>query len=278
MAESILPNHCLHIPIDHRLRSLLRPDPPASDLCAGRGKHAMILEQYGRDLRIAGEKISLPEIEFTKTLAIPETKGGVLVLLQQPAPNQQYDGHDFNTIIQGCETLKTIDNVLRAVVGSSLKDTSCFDAFPFQKVPIPVRSETGYFEYGEAYNVCKEMIQQKQPDVVLCCYQSPDTTKFKLLYSLGVGKMRTSRVRLGDRFCIPVNAFHPSYAVNYNKGESCFRTLYMLEALKAFYEFNGTWTESKWMDQLRSFCMKRAKDLVIGKCVTNGVDSIFTFP
>ena len=273
MAESALQNHCLHIPTDHRLRSLLRPDPPTPDAYTGCGKHALILERYGRDLRI-----SLPEIQHAKTLAKPETKGGVLVLLQQPAHNQQYDGRDFDTIIQECETLRAVDNVLRAVVGSSLKETSCFDAFPFQKVPVPTRSETGYFEYDEAYNVCREMTQQKQPDVVLCCYQSPDTTKFNLLYSLGVGKMRTYDVRLGDRLCKPVNAFHPSYAVNYNKSESCFRSLYMLEALQAFHKVNGTWTEREWMSQLRSFCKDRAKELVRGKSMTNHINTIFTFP
>jgi hypothetical protein len=113
------------------------------------------------------------------------------------------------------------------------------------------------------------MIHQKQPDVVLCCYQSPDITKFNLLYSLGVGKTREYEVKLGGQFCIPVNAFHPSYAVNYNKSESCFRTLYMLETLKAFHEINGTWTDSGWMKQLRSFCMGRAKALIAGKSLTN---------
>ena len=276
MAESALANQCLHIPIDHRLRSLLRPDLPNSYPRAGRAQHAMILEKYGRALKAAGEKISLPEIEFAKKLAMPETKGGVLVLLQQPAPNQQYDGRDFNTIVQECETLSTVDDVLRAVIGSRLEETSCFDAFPFQKVPIPPRSETGYSEYSEAYEVCDEMVHEKQPDVVLCCYKSPDITKFKLLYSRGVGKMRTLQVKLGRRDCTPVNAFHPSYAVNYNKGESCFRTLYMLEALKAFHEFSRTWKESKWMDELRLFCEHRAKHLAIGRCGPNGVDSLLT--
>ena len=237
-----------------------------------------ILEEYGRVLYNARENISLPEIQFAKTLAMPETKGGVLVLLQQPAPNQRYNGRDFTTIIQDCETLRAVDNVLRAVVGSSLEETSCFDAFPFQKVRIPTWSETGYFEYNEAYDVCKQMILEKQPDVVLCCYQSPDTTKFDLLYSLGVGKTRTYTVKLGTRSCIPVNAFHPSFAVNYNKSESCFRTLYMLETLQAFHKFNGTWRESGWMDQLRAFCINRAKDIVKGKSVTKNMDTILTFP
>ena len=279
MAGSAPANHCLQIPIDHRLRSLLRPHSPVSNPFTGQSEHASILEKYGRDLQSSGEKIGRPEIDFAKKLAMPETKGGIVILLQQPAPNQQYEGRDFHTIVQECETLRAVDNVLRAIIGSSLEKTSCFDAFPFQKVPIPPRSQTGYVEYEEAYDVCREMIQAKQPDVVLCCYRSPDITKFDLLYSLGVGKMHAARTRLHDQFrWIPVNAFHPSYAVNYNKGESCFRTLYMVEALQAFHKFNGTWTERIWMDQLRSFCMNRAKDLVIGKHDTNCIDQVLIFP
>ena len=64
------------------------------------------------------------------------------------------------------------------------------------------------------------MIIEKQPDVVLCCYHSPDREKFDLLYRLGVGKTREYSTQSRDRFrCIPVNAFHPSYAVNHKKGD-----------------------------------------------------------
>lgn len=274
MAQSAALDYCLDIPIDHRLRSRLRPDSPTPDPYAERGKHVDVLEGYGRQLRDAGEKISMSEIAFANTLAMPETKGGILVLLQQPPQNLQYDSRNFNKIVRGCETLRAVDNVLRTVIGTTLYDTSCFDAFPFQKVPIlSRRNEAEYPEYEEAYNVCKEMIYKKQPDVVLCCYQSPDIKKFDLLYSLGVGKTRTYKVRLGDRRCTPVNAFHPSCAVNYNRGESCFRNLYMLETLQAFHVYNGTWTESKWMNELRSFCLNRARDLAKGKSVRSNINS-----
>jgi hypothetical protein len=265
MAQIVSPNHCLDIPIDHRLRSLLQPYQPNSDICAA--KHAKILEQYGKALQNSGEDIRWSEIQFAKTLAMPETKGGVLILLLQPAPNQKYCGRDFHTIVQGCETLKAVDNVLRSVIGSSLEETSCFDAFPFQKVPVSKKSKIENSTYEKAFKVFEEMVFEKQPDVVLCCYQSPDPAKFNLLQSLGVGKTQPKMI-LGDRLCIPVNAFHPSYAMNYNRSESCFRTLYMLEALQAFHEFNGTRKESEWMNSLRRICQARAKALISGTSVS----------
>ena len=266
---------CLQMPVDHRLRPLLHPDLLLPDPDPRLGKHVTFLEQYGLALQSKDQSLSPAEIQFAKSLAMPETKGGVVIVLRQPAPNQQYDSRDFGRIIQECETLKAIDDVLRAIIGSSLKETSCFDAFPFQKVPIPTSSETGYSEYDEAYSVYKEMIQEKQPHVVLCCYKSPDKTKFKLLYSIGVGMTREFPVKLKVGSCIAVNGFHPSYAVNYNRTESCFRTLYMLEMLKA-HRINQNWTDQEWMNQLRTFCRGRVNDLMRGKFVTKSVDTIIT--
>ena len=100
------------------------------------------MEKYGKTLLSSGEKISWPEIAFAKRLALPETKGGILVLLLQPAPNQHYDGQDFGSVVQKCETLKAVDNVLRNVIRSSLEETSCFDAFPFQKFLLLNRETT----------------------------------------------------------------------------------------------------------------------------------------
>jgi hypothetical protein len=262
MTQSGSPNHCLDIPIDHRLRSLLQPYQRDSHPCAA--KHAKILEKYGKALLNSRKDISGAEIQFNKTLAMPETKGGVLILLQQPASNQLYDGLDFDTIVQQCETLRAVDNVLRTVVGSSLKETSCFDAFPFQKVPISKKSMTGNSTYEVAYQIFEKMIHEKQPDVVLCCYQSPDPAKFNMPQSLGVGKTLSSKERFGDRICIPVNAFHPSYAINYNRSESCFRTLYILQALLAYHVCNGTEKEREWMRPLRLLCQAKAAVLSKG--------------
>jgi hypothetical protein len=246
MAEGFAPG-CLNIPIDHRLRALLQPH------LAKIGKHVDLFEQYGNSLQDAGKAITLQEIQFGRKLAMPRTKGGVVILLERPPKHQRYDG-DFDHVVQQCATLRAIDDVLRNICGSSLEETSCFDAFPFQN---GVRGDNDF----EAYEVFKEMMKEKKPEVVLCCYRSPDATLFDFISSIGVGKMHTRQFPLGGQFCTPVNAFHPSLAVNYNKSESCFRNLYILEALKAFHEIDGAWTDQDWMHELRSFCAKRVDDL-----------------
>lgn len=66
---------------------------------------------------------------------MPETKGGVVIVLQQPAEHQRYFS-DYYQTAKDCNTLDAIDEVCKAVTGYGLEKISCFDAFPFRKIPI----------------------------------------------------------------------------------------------------------------------------------------------
>lgn len=71
------------------------------------------------------------------------------------------------------------------------------------------------------------MIQQKQPDVVFCCYRSPHSTKYKDFQCIGIGRTRDYRVTVRGQCYTCVNGFHPSYALNYLEDESSLRSLFM---------------------------------------------------
>jgi hypothetical protein len=62
-----------------------------------------------------------------------------------------------------------------------------------------------------------------------------------------------------------VNMPHPSYYMNYNPTESCFRQLQILEFAQACGRLWGTWQEKAWMADLWGRCRARAKVLLDGK-------------
>lgn len=54
-----------------------------------------------------------------------------------------------------------------------LEKISCFDTFPFHKIPISQSLYQYEEKLDEAYDKFLNMIQQKQPDVVFYCYRQP---------------------------------------------------------------------------------------------------------
>jgi hypothetical protein len=109
-------------------------------------------------------------------------------------------------------------------------------------------------ELDEAYDKFLDMIQQKQPDVVFCCYRSPHLTKYKDFQCIGIGRTRDYQVTVQGQRYTCVNGFHPSYALNYLEDKSELRTLFIIEATQAFRRVNGTWIESSWMTDVRENC------------------------
>jgi hypothetical protein len=109
-------------------------------------------------------------------------------------------------------------------------------------------------ELDEAYAVFLRMIQQKQPDVVFCCYRSPHPTKYKNFQCIGIGRTRDYQVTVQGQRYTCVNGFHPSYALNHLEDKSALRSLFIIEATQAFCRANGTWRESSWMADVRENC------------------------
>ncbi|KAF2465118.1 uncharacterized protein BDR25DRAFT_306928 [Lindgomyces ingoldianus] len=253
MADVELPDLCLGIPIDHRLEPLFGTGLTTRDPFAGPGNHAREVESYGHRLQKYRANISDNEVEFAKWLAMPDTKGGVVIVLQQPAEHQRYF-LDHRQTVKDCNTLEAVDEVCQKVTGYGLEKISCFDAFPFHKIPLSKSLDEYEEERDEAYAVFLRMIQQKQPDVVFCCYRSPYSTKYKDFQCIGIGRTRDFQVTVqGERYTC-VNGFHPSYALNYLEDKSALRSLFIIETTQAFRRVNGTWKESSWMTGVRENC------------------------
>jgi len=253
MADVQLPRSCLGFPIDHRLEPLLRTGLKCPDPFIGPGGHVQAIESYGRSLQRHRTDITDDEVKFAAWLAMPETKGGVVIVLQQPAEHQRYLP-DHHLTVKDCDTLDAVDEVCRAVTGFGLEKISCFDAFPFHK--IPVKNSVGELEghLDEAYDIFLDMIRQKQPDVIFCCYQSPHPAKYKHFQCIGVGRTRNYQVTYQNQRYTCVNGFHPSYALHYLEDRSELRSLFIMETTQAFRRANGTWRESAWMKEARESC------------------------
>jgi hypothetical protein len=259
MAYVERPETCLGIPIDYRLRPLLGTTLTDGDPFTTY-KHAQLIEEHGHRLKERRDDISHEEIEFAKWLAKPETKGGVVIALQQPPKSLRYSS-DHHETLKDSETLIAVDEVCKAVVGVGLEEVSCFDAFPYIKTPIDLVLENNEEELDEAYMLFLNMIREKQPDVVLCCYQSPHSNKYTEFESIGVGVTRDSPAVYKGKVYTCVNSFHPSYALTYREDNSPLRKLFLVEAAHAFRLVNRDWKESPWMTDLRKHCVvSRAMD------------------
>jgi hypothetical protein len=184
---------------------------------------------------------------------MPETKGGVVIVLRQPAEHQRYFS-DHHQTVKDCDTLHAVDEVCKAVTGCGLERISCFDAFPFHKIPVNENLDKYEEELDEAYAIFLDMIQQKQPDVVFCCYRSPHPTKYKDFQCIGIGRTFDSQVTVQGQCYTCVNGFHPSYALNYLEDKSALRSLFIIEATQAFRRAKRTWREGTWMTDVRKNC------------------------
>jgi hypothetical protein len=253
MANAHLPDLCLGFPIDHRLESLFKTGLAAADPSGERGSHARIIESYGHHLQEDREDISEDEVQFAKWLAKPRTTGGVVIALLQPAEHQRYFSNHQQTV-DDCDTLAAIDEVCRTITGSGLEEISCFDAFPFHKRPVSKSLDEYEKDLDKAYDIFLDMIEEKQPDVVFCCYRSPHSTKYKHFQCIGIGRTRDYRVTVRGKKYTCVNGFHPSFALNFLEDKSALRTLFILEAAQAFHQANGSWRESDWMADVRENC------------------------
>lgn len=184
---------------------------------------------------------------------MPETKGGVVIVLLQPAEHQRYFPNHHQTV-KDCDTLDAVDEVCKVVTGLGLETISCFDAFPFHKIPVSKSLDKYQDQLDEAYAVFLDMIEQKQPDVVFCCYRSPHSTKYKDFQCIGIGRTHDYQVTVNGQRYTCVNGFHPSYALNFLEDKSALRSLFMIEATQAFRRAVGPWTESSWMTDVRENC------------------------
>jgi hypothetical protein len=253
---------CNGIPVDHRLKQFLSSAKQKHS--RGVGNHVDIIETFGNTMIRDNKTIPTKhETGFAAWLAKPDTIGGLVIALQQPAKSQVFTA-DVEWVRDECDTLAYLDNSLTFVNGpGGLITTSVFDAFPF--VSEQISSKALSSEAERAYDTFISMVEAKKPEVLFACWRihGQDDLSFS-----GKGLGRTDQVQ---RLKFPnghvvrvVNGFHPSYVANYCPNESCFRRLFAMELCKALCELNTAWQEDDWMKDLRRTCRERTIQLMQG--------------
>jgi hypothetical protein len=121
---------CLGIPIDHRLRRLIREVRPI-DSDALDSDHIRILQKFGTSLKI-GASLATCDLSFGIEMARPETKGGVVVVLLQPHSSQN-NSDGFLAGKRNCPTVNAVSELISVASNARLgfDDISVFDAVPF---------------------------------------------------------------------------------------------------------------------------------------------------
>jgi hypothetical protein len=258
---------CLYIPVDHRIVDIIKQIevPSFSDTSS----HIDILESFGQDAKRNGQRVPDSERNHGSNLALPATKGGILVSLLRPPRNQTYD-NGFTADADACRTTGAVANLVAVASGreTTIDDVSTFDTLPYS----PEGADEDELVKKAEYTFT-EMVTAKEPDIVLCCYQGKSDNEFvRNLRSLGIGRVFDEpNLRISANCTTTrVNAFHPSYAVNYQSTYSCFRRLLLLEFVQAFSLLSGEWKEEEWMNALRTHCTKLARKL-------SGMEHRFTF-
>jgi hypothetical protein len=165
--------------------------------------------------------------------------------------------------IQECRTFAALHEGFRAVTCNSLgiPDITVIDSLPFIRPKDEVSPQLRRRLRMQVF----EMVKAKRPDVILCMWQDKNgvTEDMELIQSIGIGwRFSEPRVQLEHDFTAKrVNAFHPSYTINYNPNFSCFRQLLLLEIAQACHTYMGNWVEQEWMAKLREKCRAEASGL-----------------
>lgn len=265
-ADIVNKDVCLGVAIDHRLQKLCVKGSPLPSTM--RSAHLDDIGQLGSVISRSGDPITQDEIDVTAGLAGPPQIGGVCFLLQQPAQHHPYHLGE-RLVSEYSPTLRAISEVWRVVTMGSGKPV-ILDRLPFIR---PKDNTTATF-HAKLQRRSMKILQEKQPDVILCMWQrrrgskgaaDEDVALFERFESLGIGRT----FNLSDTELLPgvsvkrVNAFHPSYAVNYNPHLSCFRQLLILEVAQAWGRSKNQWVEQEWMGELRQDCSRVASILAL---------------
>ena len=261
---------CLGIPIDHRLRRLIREARP-TDTNGGDSDHLRILQEFGTSLKSGGDDyLNTFDLSFGIEMARPESKGGVVVVLLQPHSTQN-NSDGFLAGRRRCPTINAVSELISVVSNGRLgfDDISVFDAIPFLDENVTEKDSQDIID--EAQSVFANMIKAKQPKVVISCFKTNTSNAIlkclrcrRIGYCFEFDPPGSKQLVHSGLSLIRVNAFHPSYAINRNPQFSCFKRLLVLEFTKAFALWQQNWVDEKWMSLLRDECSKQAKELSKG--------------
>ncbi|KAL2785376.1 hypothetical protein BJX66DRAFT_343132 [Aspergillus keveii] len=235
---------CLGIPVDHRLVKIIQDlDLP---ICTEASDHLETLKRWGELLHNDEGRLKSSMIHHGLELAKPATKGGVLVALLQPHSSQEFE-QGFLTDLHDCATTDAVSDLIEAATGGRMgvDDVSVFDTKPY------FADDTDDDDIlEEARDIFGKMVEAKKPDVGLS--------------SRGIGKVHNElEFELSNGSTTKrINAFHPSYAVNYYPTYSCFRRLLLAEFVQAFSQWSGAGIKKDWIGELREKCARAVRALL----------------
>lgn len=262
---------CLGIPIDHRLRRIIREVRP-SDTNGEDSDHIRILHEFGTSLKSGTRDYLSPcDLSFGIELARPESKGGIVIVLQQPHSSQD-NSDGFLAGKRSCLSVEAVSELIHATSNAvfGFDDISVFDAIPFLDEKV---AETGII--GKAQDVFVDMIRAKQPQIIISCFWTKtdniavrNLRRRRIGYCFEFDLQGSKKLAQSGLLLTRVNALHPSYVCNYHPEFSCFKRLITLEFVKAFALWRGNWTEEIWMAQLRQECHTQAEKLREGMHTT----------
>jgi hypothetical protein len=259
MTEQNRPLTCLDIAIDHRLLPLLQPLPTANSESGS--NHVRFLQKTARTLQRNEDKIPEAEVAIAKDLAGPAIKGGICFVLHQPADNHPYH-LGTESVLASSPTLSALLLDLWPTVSCGAPRPTVIDRLPFVRPSdqIDHNSKSRIQEQSFA------MLKEKKPDVVVCMWrrkQGDNPGSMRAIEGLGIGRTFSSPGHELEPGCTiqRVNAFHPSFAVNYHPYVSCFRQLLILEVAQACGLYRGLWRNQIWMDELRKDCQDKVREM-----------------
>jgi len=251
---------CLHIAVDHRIQRLFLAIqlPVGTALPKGYKDEAFdnVVGYAMQHIRA----MESDEINVTKRLAGPYgVTGGILVMLQQPAEDHEFHEGTAATI-RKCINLQELHNIFYTVSHGTvgIADLNVLDIKPFVRHSDGKRLDPSIRE--ELQHHLLKTIREYSPAVVMCASRSFETSgPLKCFASLGVGKTMSARYNAEHGQPYKVDAFHPSYALNFYPWDPDCRQLLLLEAIHVCRRYSGDWIEEDWMLELRERCRVSSK-------------------
>jgi hypothetical protein len=215
---------CLDIPVPPSVRDL-RPHPqtlPAAHLDSA-VRHS--IQEFGKE-----HNIPLKEVE--KAYELADGYHDVVVLLERPANNHNYDV-SFKDFVEMSPVLKSLDETLRFITSGArdIRTTSILDVFMFKP--------KGRW-HPPSDNKCHDLVQELlcliKPDcVIACCSKFSAEHRLSRFHSVQPQDApipATEEIEGKSVACI--RCFHPGYFVNHIQHEPKARLAFIVGIMLGF--------------------------------------------
>lgn len=119
-----------------------------------------------QDAKRNGQRVPDLERNHGSNLALPATKGGILVSLLRPPRNQTFH-NSFTADASACRITGAVANLIAITSGGeiTINDISTFDILLY----FPEGTDEDELIKKAKYTFTK-IVKAKEPDIILCCY------------------------------------------------------------------------------------------------------------